>query len=306
MSYTSNLKNELAHVRVQKRCCKIAELSALARTCASLNFAGGGRFSLTFSTEIEAVASRIVGLCRSLYGLTPDLLLLQKTQPRKSSVYQLELGAGEAEQAMLRALGLTFEDGAPALEELAKKDCCAIAALRGAFLGCGMMADPNKQYRLEFVLYSESTANAVCSLLARAGVESKWVTRAEREVIYLKDSESIISLLGAMGAHRTLLETENVRVIKDVRNNINRRNNCDSANIDKTVNASLRQQEDARLLLARKDIRLSLALREAAELRLSMPDASLQELADELCISRSAMNNRLRKLAQLAQPFRHS
>lgn len=306
MSYTVELKNELAHVSVQKRCCRMAELAALAKTCASLNFAGGGKFSLTFATEIEAVASRIMSLCRELYGLTPDMLLLQKTQPRKSNIYQLELAAGDAEQEMLRELGLTFEEDAPTLEQLSQQECCVISALRGAFLGCGMLADPHKQYRLEFVLYSENTADSISALLARVGIESKWATRAEREVIYLKDSESIISLLGSMGAHRMLLEMENVRVIKDVRNNINRRNNCDSANIDKTVNASLRQQEDIRLLLTcGEHIRLSHALKEAAELRLSMPDATLQELADELCISRSAVNNRLRKLAELAEQLRN-
>lgn len=301
MSCTTALKDELARFDPQKECCAAAELAAAARGMGELSLLGGGRFGLTLSTEHEPTALRMAALCRRLFGFAPDIALISKRQPRPKRIFSLFLD----DAASLDRLGI----GAfpTPLGGFIKDDCCIASALRGTFLACGVISDPEKQYLMEFSLSGETAAEEVVELLARSGISCSWTERGEKEIIYVKEFDSLVTLTGLMEGYSTLLKLENARVLKDVRNRINRRTNCDTANIGKTVNASVQQTDDI-LFLSRTCGLSSLSepLAQAARLRLEHGDYSLAELAAAAGISRSAMNNRLRALRERAAQMRAS
>lgn len=177
----------------------------------------------------------------------------------------------------------------------------------GVFLACGSVNDPEKEYHLEFTSPEEALAHELTALLADIGVTAGLTVRRGQYVVYIKGSESIEDTLTFIGAQQCTLELMNVKIYKDVRNKANRITNCDNANINKVVNASMKQVEDIRLIAstAGLDI-LSEELREVAELRLSSTGLSLQDIGDSLSvpISRSGVNHRLKKIAKIADEIR--
>lgn len=313
-SYTAMLKEELAHVGVHKNCCRRAELSALIKTCGQLSLVGYQKFALVIETEYESIASRIISLCKQLYSYQPEILRFDRNQPRIMTVFQLNFESGATTEKILTDLEmLKIQNGEPALVNSdmllpssgLENKCCIGSALRGAFLGCGVLVNPYKQYQLEFLFFNELIADKMTELLAFLGISCGWIPRGQREVIYVKEIDSIITLMGLMGAHKMLLELENIRVLKEVRNNINRRNNFDTANISKTVNASVKQAEAVRLIMQNNEFNsLSEPLQQMAELRLNYPDSTLAQLAQMAGISKSAANNRLRRIVEIAEKYR--
>ncbi len=191
---------------------------------------------------------------------------------------------------------------------LIKKRCCKRAYIRGAFLGGGSVSDPEKIYHLEIVTHSDSYANSLCSLINEFGLNAKTIERKNNYVVYLKEGEHIVNLLNIIGAHSALLDLENIRIYKDMRNNINRIVNCETANLSKTINAAVRQIENIRYIEDSYGLsNLSPSLREVAELRLNNPDASLRELGEMLNppIGKSGVNHRLRKLDKIAEELKN-
>ena len=299
ISHTTQLKDELARFDTKKDCCALSELDAIARAMGELVLLGGGKIALDMSTEHQGCALRITSLCNRLFGVKPQMAVISKRQPRPMDIFRISV----REPEVLSGIGIsTFPTP---LGDFIKDQCCAASALRGTFLACGMISDPNKQYLLEFSLNGESNAQEVVELLAQSGISCSWTERKEKEIIYVKEFESLVSITGLMEGYSTLLELEIIRVMKDVRNRLNRQNNCDSANIDKTVNASALQREDINYIARTKGLDyLSAPLEEVARARLENPDAALSELADLLGVSKSAINNRLRKLRQIASELR--
>lgn len=271
----------------------------MARGMGELVLLGGGRIALDMSTEHRGCAMRVVALCKQLFGFSPEVAVVSKRQPRPKDIYRITVN----DERVLSGIGIgTFPEP---LGNYVKNQCCLAAALRGTFLACGMMSDPNKQYLMEFSLNGEANAEEVVELLARSGVSCSWTERKEKEIIYVKEFESLVSITGLMEGYSTMLELENVHVVKEVRNRLNRRTNCDSANIGKTVNAAAMQKEDIMYIVQNASLKiLSEPLQEAAQLRLEHENAPLSELAGMLGISRSAMNNRLRKIRQIAHELR--
>ncbi|MBR3750704.1 MAG: DNA-binding protein WhiA [Clostridia bacterium] len=299
ISHTTHLKDELARFDTKKDCCALAELAAMARAMGELVLLGGGRVALDMSSEHHGTALKIVSLCHRLFGIRPQMAVISKRQPRPMEIYRVSISQSE----VLEKIGIgTFPTP---LGEFIKDECCAASALRGTFLACGIISDPNKQYLLEFSLQGESNAEEVVELLARSGISCSWTERREKEIIYVKEFDSLVSITGLMEGYSTLLELENIHIIKDVRNRLNRRTNCDSANIDKTVNASALQRKDIQYIAGVMGLdSLSAPLEEVARARLEHPDATLNELADMLGVSKSAINNRLRKIRQTACELR--
>ena len=190
---------------------------------------------------------------------------------------------------------------------LVKNSCCKRAFLRGAFLCAGSMSDPLKGYHLEFVCEFETQALQLREILHSFEIEAKIVRRKKYYVVYLKEGAGIVDLLNVMGAHRSLMNLENLRIEKEMRNSINRQVNCETANITKTVNAASKQIED--ILFLQRHVGLSGLpdnLRDMAEVRLSHPDSSLQELGGYLNppVGKSGVNHRLRKLSEMADRIR--
>ena len=190
---------------------------------------------------------------------------------------------------------------------LLEKECCRRAYLRGAFLITGSVSDPSKSYHFELSCAREEDASGLAALMESLGFGAKVSTRKNRFVVYLKEGEQISDVLGAMGATGSLMKLENARILRDIAGKINRQVNFETANLMKTVDAALREQEDIRYLQETVGLEsLPRSLRSAAELRLALPEASLQELAQasDPPVGRSGIHHRLKRLAEMAEKLR--
>ena len=192
-------------------------------------------------------------------------------------------------------------------EKMVETDDEKRAYIRGAFLGGGSVTNPEKNYHLEFVTHSEEYAQDLCELINSCGLNSKVIQRKNSFIVYIKEGEQIVDILNIMGAHSCLLELENIRIMKEMRNNVNRLVNCETANLSKTVNAAVRQVESIKFIQSKIGLkRLPQNLREIAELRLEYPDESLKELGEMLDppVGKSGVNHRLRKIEKIAEELR--
>ena len=190
---------------------------------------------------------------------------------------------------------------------LLKQNCCRRSFIRGAFLAAGSVSDPEKSYHFEIVCTVPEKARQLQELLASYDVDAKVVLRKRHYVVYIKEGSQIVELLGLMGAHISLMQLENVRIVKEMRNSVNRKVNCETANLNKTVSAAVRQAEDIRYIQEKIGLdKLPMDLEETARLRLEHTEASLKELGDMLSpkVGKSGVNHRLRKLSQIADDLR--
>jgi len=215
-------------------------------------------------------------------------------------------------KGLLQQLGIIEKDdlfnihyGVP--QDILKSEGCKRAYIKGAFLGGGSISNPEKTYHLEFVTHDEDYAKELSTLINSYKLNSKVIQRKNSFVIYLKEGEQIVDLLNIIGAHTALLELENIRIMKEMRNNVNRIVNCETANLSKTVNAAVRQVESIRLIESEIGLdRLPKNLKEVARLRLSFPDETLKELGEMLSppVGKSGVNHRLRRIEKIADELR--
>ena len=308
MSFSTDTKEELARIIPEDRCCQLAELSALIRMAGMLELAGPGDLRIQLSTENPSTARKIFKLVKRIYGFQAEIQVRQTPRFNKSKQYALLLEDPEESRQMLKETGILLEteQGITLLEQvpqaLIKNRCCRRAFLRGAFLGGGSISAPEKNYHLEFVSSNESHIDSIQKILRRFQLQGKYILRKGHHVLYLKEGEQIVDLLNIMGAHHALLALENIRILKQMRNNINRIVNCETANLSKTVQASMRQVEMIQFIDRRIGIQnLSQSLREVAIARLKYPEASLKELGEQInpAVWKSGINHRFRKLEQL-------
>lgn len=287
MSFSGEVKEELAQYISPARHCQIAELAAFIHYCGQFGMDGKGRCTMGFQTENEAVVRKSFTLLRKTFNIDTDV------------------GMNEEEMAMI--LSKFGEPDQPVSHILIKNSCCQRAFLRGAFLCIGSMSDPLKGYHLEFVCPSESKALQLQELIQGFDIEAKIILRKKYHVVYLKEGAGIVDLINVMGAHMALMKLENLRILKEMRNSVNRRVNCETANITKTVNAAARQIEDIALVRDHYGLdNLPDNLKQMAEVRLEFPDAPLKELGEYLepPVGKSGVNHRLRKLSELADRIR--
>ena len=190
-----------------------------------------------------------------------------------------------------------------------ERDCCKRAYIRGAFLASGSVSDPQKSYHLEIVCQQKERAEVIRQVMRDLDMDARIVTRKKNDVVYLKEGEQILSFLASIGATQHLFAMENVRILKEMRNNLNRQVNCETANLNKTVSAAVRQMEDIRYIECCGEFKnLPDNLRSMAEIRLEYPDASLKELGELLTppVGKSGVNHRLRKLSEIADKLRRT
>lgn len=245
--------------------------------------------SAYFSLLRNAVARKVVRLGRAVARMEAKY---QAVKTRKRMSFFIEL-------ALPTELVPTFTQ--PPIQAVPDAACDRKAMLRGLFLGCGSVNAPSSRYHLEFVAPTASWASAIARLIDAAGVRAGVTLRGGQSVVYVKDGDGIVRLLSMMGANRAVMEFENVRVVREVSGEVNRRLNFETANIGKTIGSGLRQAAAIETLEA--DGRLSAlppALREMAKWRRDNPDLNLGELAARMKLSKSAVNHRLRRLQQLA------
>ncbi len=287
MSFSSEVKEELERHISPARHCQLAELAAIMHYCGQYGRDADGRYTIGFQTENAAVIRKGFTLLKKTYNINGDAAL-----------------NGQEMQSVLQKLGNLDE---PVSRTVLKGSCCKRAFLRGAFLSVGSMSDPSKGYHLEFNCADEAKAKQLQEVMADFDIESKIILRKKYYVVYLKEGSGIVDLLNVCEAPVALMSLENLRILKEMRNSVNRRVNCETANITKTVNAAARQVEDIEYLKLHYGFEnLPEALREMAEVRLENPDAPLKELGGFFHppIGKSGVNHRLRKLSELAEKAR--
>lgn len=304
MSFTAEVKDELSRVEPRRACCSRAELAALVRIEGTLHIAGTNRYRLEIATETAPVARRTIKLLHNVYGLKTELTV-RRSVLHKTNNYLITVPSQPKLAGALRELGILGEGGLtlgidPAL---VKRDCCAIAYLRGAFLGGGFVADPHGDFHFELTAENAELADDLVTLMRRFEVEARIATRRGTYAVYLKGAEPIVTFLALVGAHRALLRTEDVRIIKSMRNDVNRLVNAEIANQAKTAEAAMSQIEAIEILAATRGLdSLPPALRELAQLRLEHPEVSLRELGElaDPPLSKSAVYHRVRRIEELA------
>lgn len=309
MSFTSEVKDELSRVTPAKPCCPKAELAALVRVEGTLHITGNERFRLEIATETAPVARKVIKLLHEMYGLKTELTV-RRSVLHKTNNYLITIPTQPPLAAALADLGVLDEDlgiayGIPA--RLTRRDCCAVAYLRGAFLGGGFVADPHGDFHFELTAETEDLAHDLVRLMARFGIEARITRRRGLHAVYLKGAEPIVTFLALVGAHRALLRTEDVRIIKSMRNDVNRLVNAETANLQKSVEAAASQVQDITYVAETYGLdMMPPALRELAALRVEHPDVSLRELGElaDPPLSKSAVYHRIRRIEALAADIR--
>lgn len=291
MSFSGRVKEELAGHYAKARHCNLAELSAIICMCGKFSKDRRGICSFSLNTENFPVARKCFTLMEKTFNIRVDIAI--RRNPVKDSWSYHLYWKGEELLAVKHAL--------------VQAVCCKRAYLRGAFIASGSVSDPSKSYHFEIVTVSEAEANHLKDMINDFGMDAKIVSRKKTFVVYLKEGSQIVDILNVMEAHVSLMELENVRIMKEMRNAVNRKVNCETANINKTVSAAVRQMED--IVYIRDTIgfeKLPEGLKDAALTRLAYPDATLKELGDllETPVGKSGINHRLRKLSEMADKLR--
>ncbi|MCL2525999.1 MAG: DNA-binding protein WhiA [Coriobacteriia bacterium] len=305
MSFTAEVRDELSRLEQTRECCNKAELSALLRLDGTVTRTGSDQYRLEVSTENAQVARRIIRMVKNLYGIKPELTM-RRNVLHKTNNYQITIPNQPRLEAILLELGLagTVYLSGNIEPALIKRECCSMAYLRGAFLSAGFIASPKGDFHFEIRTHTQALAQELAALMARFNIEGRVISRRDTWTVYLKGAEPIINFLALVGAHNALLETENVRIIKSYRNDVNRRVNAEIANQAKASEAALSQLEDIRVIDSAVGLdSLAPALADFARLRMQNPDLSLRELGEASTppLSKSAVNHRMRRLHDKAQ-----
>ena len=309
MSFSSKVKGELSLHLGNGRHCEIAETAAIVNICGH-TAVFGEHFCLKIQTENFHVAKKCFTLLKNTFNMIAEVSV--RSSGRKH-VYTVLVRDFSKAEAILKATGLLYsEDGKMQLKKriyspVVSSICCRRAYIRGAFLSVGSVNDPEKNYHMEFVLADEFSAEQLKELINSFGLDAKVVERKEHFVVYLKEGEQIVDLLNIMEAPLALMDLENVRIMKEMRNDINRKVNCETANLNKVVGAAVKQLEDIEYIEEKIGLSsLPEQLEESARLRLEYPDKSLKELGSFLStpVGKSGVNHRLRKISNIAEALR--
>jgi conserved hypothetical protein len=308
MSFAAQTKKELTMIEADT-CCERAELSALIRMNGSVSVSSR-KVVLDISTENAAIARRIYSLVKRHFAVHTELLVRKKMRLKKNNVYIVRIPTKVQEilsELRIVSEGFVFNLGID--KDIIKKSCCKRSYLRGAFLAGGSVNNPEgSSYHLEISSMYEEHCEALVELANKFELNARCIERKKGFVFYIKEGEKIIELLNIIGAHQALFKFEDVRIMRDMRNSVNRIVNCETANLNKTIGAAVRQIDNIKLL--QKEIGLNNLpdkLREVAEIRLQHPDMNLKEVGEMLkgTVSKSGVNHRLRKIDELAEKIRN-
>lgn len=310
MTFSLKCKGEMSRYPINDKKTVIAELSALIRTIGLISFRGLNEFIVDFSTENSAISRRVFKMVKYLYDINCNVIVKKSNRFKKHNKYSMIIDRKCAIKILIDTKIIESEEinildfnyGVP---QYIYSDATYMKAyLRGAFLGSGSINDPSKSYHLELVTDKFIHAKGLEELMNAFDLGAKTIERKQNHITYLKESDKIVDFLNITGAHKNLLEIENIRAIKDVRNRVNRETNCDTANLNKIVDAAIRQKtsilkiKEAGLFSSMPD-----NLKELAQLRLENEDASLKELGEMLepPLGKSGVNHRLKKIEKIAE-----
>ncbi len=318
MSFSSDVKKELARNISAARHCRIAELAGMIGMVGHVDCQDGKPVRIVISTERSVIANTMSELIKKLFGLVPECSV--KRTGADSRVYKMVFNRQEDVERILTTLKITEKTenssgnvrGMDCQEMhisglVIQKDCCRRAFIKGVFMTSGSISDPEKGYHFEIVCDNPERAELISGIIHNFGIDSKVIARKRYHVVYIKDGTMIVDMLNLMGAYSSLMDMENIRILKDIANNVNRKVNCEAANLNKTVNAAVRQIEDIEYIIKVKGIHyLPDNLVELAQARLEARDASLKELGEMINppIGKSGVNHRLRKISEIADHLR--
>ena len=333
MSFSSDVKGELARLENTKKCCMLAETAGFLRVSSSIRLAGGGRLGIVATTENAAIARHFKKIIKGYFRSNAVLAVGDSQMPgakSRKNRYYLNISPEEKSMHILRETGMMliregddyFSDGI--YQPVIRSKCCRKSYLRGMFLSCGTVSDPRKSYHLEFVLDKEQTANDLRKLIGSfVDLSANMTRRGDSYVVYVKKAQYISDLLGIMGADNAVLEFENIRISKGLHGDVQRMINCDNANVDRTLSAAEEQRDWIRAIAEQELGRpprqeelsdpgaafwtdglrhLPSQLKEVAFIRLYKPEASLAEIGETINppIRKAAVSKRFAKLKAIA------
>ena len=312
MSFSGNVRKELSGNISPARHCQIAEAAAFIGMCGTVVINSFDRYSIKIHSENILVARKVFTLLQKTFNIKADISI-RRNISKDSVSYAVVIRRHQDALRVLQATKMIGEhrqdaDAIHAFNPLViQQTCCKRAFLRGAFQAAGSMSDPNKSYHFEIVCALPEAARQIQSVICSFGMDAKVVPRKKSFVVYLKEGSQIVDILNVMEAHVSLMELENVRILKEMRNSVNRKVNCETANINKTVSAAVKQVEDITYLRDTVGFEnLPESLVETALARLENPEAALKELGQAMTppVGKSGINHRLRKLSEMADKVR--
>lgn len=313
MSFSSEVKEELSRQTDSARHCQIAQTAAIISMCGRVSISTRDKVFVKIQTESLYVARTWFGLLKKTFGIQGEVSVKIHGVRGQNRTYGVAVKDHEDALRVLEATRLIT----PTLEVaenlslvdnlIVQKSCCRRAFIRGAFLVAGSISDPRKFYHFEIVCAARPKAVQLQQIIRSFELDAKIVERKGHFVVYLKEGDQIVDILNVMGAHNSLMNLENIRILRQMRNSVNRKVNCETANINKTVSAAVKQVEDIQYLQAHLGLEhLPDNLAQAARLRLEQPEATLKELGMMLNppVGKSGMNHRLRRLGEIADKMR--
>ena len=313
MSFSSSVKDELSRQISPARHCQIAEMAAIISLCGRVQISENDEYAIRIQTENVAVARKYFTLLKKTFNIGADISIRRNTYLKKSRTYTVLVSDHEEALRILQATKLIDEHGEVG-ENLSlvknivvQNACCRRAFIRGAFLASGSISDPEKFYHFEIVCATMAKAEQLKNIILTFSIDAKIVARKKYFVVYIKEGSQIVDILNVMEAHVALMNLENIRIMKEMRNSVNRQVNCETANINKTVSAAVRQLEDIEYIRDTAGLSsLPDNLYEIAQIRLDRPEATLKELGEALSppVGKSGVNHRLRKLCAIAERLR--
>lgn len=313
MSFSSDVKDELSRQIPAARHCQIAEMAAIISLCGRILISSEDRYCIKIHTENIAVARKYFTLLKKTFQINTEVSIRQNSYLKKGRTYTVTIREHENAMRVLKAARLIDEH--QEIEEnlsvvgnlVVQQPCCKRAFIRGAFLATGSISDPEKSYHFEIVCATMGKAEQLKEIAAAFAIDAKIIQRKKYFVLYIKEGSQIVDILNVMEAHVALMNLENVRILKEMRNSVNRKVNCETANINKTVSAAVKQLEDITYIRDTAGFGiLPEGLEEIALRRLEQPEATLKELGEMLNppVGKSGVNHRLRKLSQIAESIR--
>ena len=322
MSFSSDVKGELARLEIKKKEDMLAEISGFLRVSGSIRLNGSGKMSIVASTENPAIARHFKKLIKDYFGSSADLEIVESEAPGSGKHYSsgyrysLKIGHEGKSDRILRETGiLMIKEGDDYLSDgiyqpIISKKSAKKAYLRGLFLGCGTISDPKKSYHLEFVIKRDGLAQDLKKLIdsfveMRANISK----RKNQNIVYIKKADYISDMLGIMGADSAVMNFENIRLERKIKGEAMRLSNCDNANVDRLITAAERQLKDIELIDKYMGVdNLPLRLNEIANARLKNPSASLTEIGNSLTepVGKSAVTKRFAKLKEIAEKLKES
>ena len=313
MSFSGMVKKELSGHEDSARHCQIAEMAALLSGSGDLERDEEGRMFLFFHSENETVTRKCFTILKKTFNIEEAIFVRDVYRQKRGRVYLLRISPEHLTEICQAARLVPDEEqrtlSVTDIALITRRQCCKRAFIRGAFLASGSISDPNKGYHFEIVCTEEDRAEQLQKIICSFDIDARIVKRRNSYVVYVKEGAQIVDLLAVMGAGIALMDLENIRILKEMRNTVNRKVNCETANINKTVNAAVKQADDIRLIERTVGFEsLNEGLAEMAALRLQFPEATLKELGMMLSpqVGKSGVNHRLRKLSEIARELREN